>query len=170
MPKTYQRWTPPCGCSFEQEVDTDTGEVTLLFSHEICGGHEDIAKNTPVPKTVDKQKNDIIKAKHDAWQRNKVKNESDFENHEKFNKIKQKVNSIGLQNLNQNPNIQALYNYYLEEKQKHIDQVNKFTNDKSIDLLLGLESPYALNGHEVYNKVVTENQSTESSNEKVEGG
>ena len=160
MVLNYQRWTPPCGCSFEQEVDSETGEVKLLFAHGICGGHEDIAKNTPEPKSLVNPKSDIIKKKGEAWERNKQKNISDYDNTEEGKRISKRLN-VGLKNLQPDPDTLLLQDHYLEQQGIVENNVDKWTREKKIEMLLGLECPYSLKAHKVYDQILKEKQTVE---------
>jgi hypothetical protein len=163
MVLNYQRWTPPCGCSFEQEVNSETGEIKLLFGHTICGGHEDIAKTTLLTnssKTLqsdETKREQIINKKLKAWEDNKIKNLDDFENHEHIKRIKNKL-KVEMKNVNPSPETLFLQRHYQEERDKVVSSVDKFTESKHIEMLIGLECPYSLDSQDVYNTIVKEQQ------------
>lgn len=158
MVLNYQRWTPPCGCSFEQEVDSDTGEIKLLFTHILCAAHEDIAINTPQVRTQaakDTEINKIIAKKDKAWKDNSDKNLADFDDKPEVKHIKNKVKGKDLDNLAiEDPNTKLLFDYYQEQRSTIQGQVDKFTKDKKIEMLLGLQYEHSLNGKNVYDKII----------------
>jgi len=162
MVLNYQRWTPPCGCSFEQEVDSDTGEIKLLFGHTICGGHEDIAKKQQKDKpknqsSKDSKKQDIINKKIKAWDDNKTKNIADFENTEESKRIKDKVAKVPA-GQPMDTDTKLLNDYYLQQKGKTTDNVDNFTKEKRTEMLIGLECPYSLDAQDVYDTIIQEQQ------------
>jgi len=162
MVLNYQRWTPPCGCSFEQEVNSDTGEIKLLFGHVICGGHEDIAKKQQKDKAKDKttkdsKRADILAKKTKAWNDNKTKNLDDFENTEENKRIKDKVSKVPA-NQPMDADTKLLHEYYLDQKRRHNESVDTFTNEKRREMLIGLECPYSLDSEDVYDAIIQEQQ------------
>lgn len=155
MTLNYQRWTPVCGCSFEEEVNTDNGEITLLFAHSLCPVHEPIAEQeSKLLKTdPDTEKNKIISKKEKAWKDNSDKNLLQFDNTPHFKSIVNKVKLLGISNVNTDPNTQLLFEHYNEQREVLQNNLIKFTRDRKIEMLLGLQYKHSLNASKVHNKV-----------------
>ena len=142
MVLNYQRWTPlECNCSFQQEVNSDTGEVKLLFAYNICDKHKPIAtkqksKTTLVAKDFTDMKSDSMQRIQKSLRYNRLKNLSDLKN-------------------------QSLKPRIEDDLTRHESEVSNTVEE-------ALSDPHALSCGDVYNEVVKVMQ--EENKKRIEKG
>jgi|RhisoiCoNPM_1038542.scaffolds.fasta_scaffold06513_2 hypothetical protein len=152
-----QTWSPDtCECKFEQIVD-EQGNIDLFFVHNVCSKHEPLVKNKPrlSKNNADKKKSDIVKQKEkflsDNRERNLKKHDED-----PLNVSRRKA-------ANESKMIAGLEKHGLmmeakldSERQNIVTHLDRFESDMMEETIVGINSTYALDSKEVYDKVIEE--------------